>query len=369
VKALESNAPIYDLRSIINTKYGRKISIKLNAAVLHDANREPVGGVVSFKKYDFNNEIEEIEKFYGIVGSSKVMKDIYNLVNEISISDAAVLIEGETGTGKELIANAIQATSCRKNKCFLKVNCSAIPPNLLASELFGHARGSFTDADKDRVGRFEMADKGTIFLDEIAEMPLSMQTQILRVLQEGTFERVGESFTRQVNVRVIAATNKNIKNAILEGKFREDLYYRLSVIPFQVPPLRKRLDDLPLLVKHFIQKFNPIYNKNICGLDHDVLEVLMHYNYPGNIRELENIIEYSFLRTKKDSSICRCSLPCYIKNQANIDRKLFRTERQINADELLQLLREYKWNKTKVAELLNVNRTTLWRHLKDFGIE
>jgi PAS domain S-box-containing protein len=369
IKALESNTPIHDLRSIINTKSGKKISIKLNATVLHDNNHEPVGGVVSFRKYDFNNDIESIESFYGIVGSSKIMTDLFSLVNEISLSNAAVLIEGETGTGKELFANSIQATSVRKDKCFLKVNCSAIPHNLLASELFGHAKGSFTDADKDRIGRFEIADKGTIFLDEIAEMPPSMQTQLLRVLQEGTFERVGESVTRKVDVRVIAATNMNIKDAIKQGKFREDLYYRLNVIPLRVPPLRERLDDIPLLVSHFIQKFNPQYNKKIYEIDEDALDILMQYNFPGNIRELENIIEYAFIRTKKDSSICRCSLPCYIKEQPDCDKKILGKERQINADDLLLLLRENKWNKTKVAELLNVNRTTLWRHLKEFGIE
>ncbi len=369
IKALESNTPIHDLRSIINTKDGKKLSIKLNAAVLHDKNKEPIGGVVSFRKYDFYNDVESIESFYGIVGSSKVMLDLYNLVNEISLSNAAVLIEGETGTGKELIANAIQATSIRKDRCYIKVNCSAIPPNLLASELFGHVKGSFTDADKDRIGRFEMADKGTIFLDEIAEMPTSMQTQLLRVLQEGTFERVGESVTRKVDVRVIAATNMDIKEAIKQGKFRGDLYYRLNVIPFSVPPLRKRMNDIPLLVKHFIQKFNPQYSKRICEIDDDALDILMQYNFPGNVRELENIIEYSFVRTKKDSSICRCSLPCYLKEQEDCDKKNFRVERQITAEELLLLLRENKWNKTKVAELLNINRTTLWRHLKEFGIE
>ncbi|MCK7527968.1 MAG: sigma-54 dependent transcriptional regulator [Ignavibacteriales bacterium] len=198
--------------------------------------------------------LKEESNFHGMISNSKTMKEIFTLIEQIAESDAPVLITGETGTGKELVANAIQTLSKRKNNKYVKVNCSVIPHNLLASELFGHAKGAFTDAQKERVGRFELADKGTIFLDEIGEMPLPMQPQILRVAQDGTFERLGESVTKKVDVRIITATNIDMEKTISEGKFREDLFYRLNVIHINLPPLKKRLDDIPLLANHFLRK-------------------------------------------------------------------------------------------------------------------
>ncbi|MBL1215317.1 MAG: sigma 54-interacting transcriptional regulator [Ignavibacteriae bacterium] len=369
VKALESRTAVSNLRSVISKNDGTKIEIKLNASILNNDLGEPIGGVVTFNEYDTKNRVEPIESFFGIVGFTNSMLDIYNLINEISLSNAAVLIEGETGTGKELVANAIQANSLRRENCYLKVNCSSFSQELLASELFGHVKGAFTDAKEDRIGRFELADSGTIFLDEIAEMPHSMQIQLLRVLQEGTFERVGEAITRKVDVRIIAATNRNLTDAIREGRFRQDLYYRLNVIPFHVPPLRERLNDIPPLTKHFIQKFNLQYNKNIIDIDDDAMEILMNHDFPGNVRELENIIEYTFVRTKKDHSICRCSLPCFLKQDINCGKRKMKVEKKITADILLTMLKENKWNKKKVAESLNVNRSTLWRYLKEFNIE
>ncbi len=259
-KVLETGQNIFDLEGILSNISGRRIPVKLNAAVLKDEDGEPIGGVVSFRDM---SHLEEIQKnlltksnFHGIIGQHKSMQEIYNLIEEVADSDSSVLIQGESGTGKEMIANAIQKTSRRRNKSFVKVNCSVFPPALLASELFGHVKGAFTDAVKDRIGRFELADQGTIFLDEIAEMPLQMQVQLLRVVQEGTFERIGESITRKVDVRVIAATNKNIRQEMISGRFREDLFYRLNVIPIYVPPLRERKSDIPHLVQFFIKKFS-----------------------------------------------------------------------------------------------------------------
>jgi PAS domain S-box-containing protein len=365
---LETNQNIYDFTSNILLKDGSRKSIKLNAAILKNGDDIPKGGVISFRDLSeieaLKEEGKSMTSFYGIIGQSKAMQQIFELIKEISKSDAAVLIQGESGTGKELIANAIQATSFRKGKPFVKVNCSVFPENLLASELFGHVKGAFTDAIKDRPGRFELADGGTIFLDEVAEMPLQTQIQLLRVLQEGAFERVGESIPRKSNVRVIAATNINIEEALSEGKLREDLYYRLNVIPVVIPSLRKRKDDIPYLVKYFIEDFSKAYGKDINDITNFALDILMNYNWPGNVRELENIIEYAVVRTKDLQIITKESLPSsfgHLPITKNIDQKVYKKE---SAAEIVQLLEKHHWNKTRVAKELGIGRTTLWRMLK-----
>jgi PAS domain S-box-containing protein len=371
VNVLKTGKNIYDRETEINCKEGQNIPIKLNAAVLKDEDDRPIGGVISFRDISVLKEIDGFLKtesrYHGIVGKNKKLKNIFNLIDEISDTDAPVLISGETGTGKELIANAVQTISQRKNKNYIKVNCSVIPPNLIVSELFGHAKGAFTDAKADRIGRFEYANGGTIFLDEICDLPIEIQPQLLRILQEGTFERLGESITRHVDVRIIAATNKNIEEEIYTKKFREDLYYRLNVITIELPPLRERKDDLPLLIEYFIKKYSIVYKKNIKGIDDNSLQVLMNYNFPGNIRELENIIEYAVIRTKSGETICVCLLPQKLRKNSNC-RKNTKSTSDINNNELVDLLNEHKWNKTKVAEILGVDRTTLWRKMKRIGI-
>jgi PAS domain S-box-containing protein len=367
---LESGNPLYDFRSNIEIKDGSRKPIRLNAAILKNESDQPIGGVISFRDL---SEIESIRKdisssgnFFGIIGRGKAMQDIFNLIEEISDSDATVLIQGESGTGKELVANAIQATSKRKSKPFVKVNCAVFPENLLASELFGHVKGAFTDAVRDRLGRFEIANEGTIFLDEIAEMPLQTQVQLLRVLQEGTFERVGESIPRKSDVRVIAATNIKIAEALKNGKLREDLYFRLNVIPIVIPPLRERVEDIPHLVNSFIKEFSKVYNKKVEDIDNEALDALTKYYWPGNVRELENIIEFLVVRTK-DQTIRYDSLPANLKSSENIIQPLTEYTRE-NPSELIQLLEKHKWNKTKVAEELGIGRTTLWRILKNLNV-
>jgi transcriptional regulator with PAS, ATPase and Fis domain len=315
--------------------------------------------------------LKDSSNFQGMISNSKSMKEIFLLIEQISDSDAPVLITGETGTGKELIANAIKNLNRRNKNKFVKVNCSVIPHNLLASELFGHTKGAFTDAQKDRIGRFELADGGTIFLDEIGEMPIQMQPQILRVVQDGTFERLGESVTKSVDVRIITATNVNLAKAISEGKFREDLFYRLNVIHINLPPLRERKEDIPLLANHFLKKFSLIYKKNIHSIDAECIEQLTKWNWPGNIRELENVIEYAVIRNKPDKSLCVCAFPekirenifCAPGNNVIPDNQI-----PFENASLIELLNQNKWNKTKVAQILGVDRTTLWRKLKSIGI-
>jgi transcriptional regulator with PAS, ATPase and Fis domain len=296
------------------------------------------------------------------------MQEIFKLIQEISDSDTTVLVQGESGTGKELIANAIQATSRRKAEAFVKVNCSVFPENLLASELFGHVKGSFTDAVKDRPGRFEIANQGTIFLDEIAEMPLQTQVQLLRVLQEGTFERVGESITRETDVRVIAATNLNVNEAIKKGKLREDLFYRLNVIPILIPPLRERVEDIPYLVDHFISDYAQLYKKEIKDISDEALQQIINYSWPGNVRELENLIEYAVVRAKANTIEIE-NFPINISITNETTKKTLREYKRENPSKLVQLLEKHKWNKTKVAEELGIGRTTLWRMLKKLETE
>jgi transcriptional regulator with PAS, ATPase and Fis domain len=296
------------------------------------------------------------------------MREIYTLIKEIASVNSSVLITGESGTGKELVADAIQKESNRANKPYVKVNCSVFPPDLLSSELFGHVRGAFTDARNNRIGRFEMANGGTIFLDEIGETPLQMQIQLLRVIQEGTFERVGESVTRKVDVRIIAATNIDLMEAIRNGKFRDDLYYRLNVIPVYVPPLKERKEDISFLIRHFINKLNLTSSKKIVDIDDDAMDALLAYDWPGNIRELENAIEYAFARSN-DDVIHRSKLPPSIK-MLKPCKELYGIESgEDEKSQIIDLLERYHWNKTLVAKELKIGRTTLWRKLKTYGLD
>lgn len=375
---LQSQKNLYDFESKLHTSSGKIKTIKLNAAILKDENdsSEAVGGVLSFREIsDFETikaGVVDDTHFFGIVGRSKQMKKIFNLIEEISNSNAPVFISGESGTGKELVANAIQKTSKRSEFPYIKVNCSVFPDNLLASELFGHVKGAFTDAHCDRPGRFEIANNGTLFLDEIAETSLQTQIQLLRVIQQGTFERIGESVTRTVDVRIIGATNININSALSSGKFREDLYYRLNVIPIEIPPLRERKEDIIPLVYNFLKRFSVQYKKEIIDVEERVLDCFNEYEWPGNVRELENVIEYAFVRTNKHNFIEVEQLPENVKCRNK--RLLFGTlnlsdnPKLSEKTQLIELLSKHKWNKSKVSEELGIGRTTLWRRLKKYGL-
>jgi PAS domain S-box-containing protein len=375
-KVLETGEFVSDLESEFEDSNEGKIPVRLNASVLKNEQGNPIGGVVSFRDMSYlekiHNDLHIASQFHGIVGRHKSMLEIFNLIEEISDSESSVLITGESGTGKEMIADAIQKSSRVSKGPYIKVNCSVFPPNLLASELFGHVKGSFTDAYKDRIGRFEMADKGTIFLDEIAEMSLQMQVQILRVLQEGTFERIGESKTRRVKVRVIAATNKDLRKEMKEGRFREDLYYRLNVIPIHIPPLRERRCDIAHLAQHFINKYSLISMKNIKEADDDAIDILLSYDWPGNVRELENTIEYAFARTK-DTVIHASKLPPTVRLNRECSERVSHKMKAAKEDDeferLKVLLESYQWNRSKVAKKLGIGRTTLWRKMKKLGLE
>lgn len=370
-KVLESGDNVFGVKAEIRPNSGQKLLVRMNAAALYDDSGEPVGGVISFYHLqDFElmrSRLCPETEFCGIIGRNKAMRDTFQLIREISDTDVSVLIQGESGTGKEMIANAIQSTGTRAEKPFIKVNCSAFPPALLASELFGHVKGAFTGAVQHRTGRFEMADKGTLFLDEIVEMPPEMQVQLLRVLQEKTFERVGESITRTTDVRIIAATNSDIQSAINNGNFREDLYYRLNVVPIALPPLRERLEDIPDLVKHFMNKYNYIQEKEILYFEDAALDCLMQYHWPGNVRELENAMAYAFARTQ-GQVIESTKLPPAIRQRTQSSQDAPGLAAQSEREKLRTLLEKHQWNRKKVADELRIGRTTLWRKLKDHNL-
>jgi PAS domain S-box-containing protein len=371
--SLELKENVKNYNMVIKDKDSKALPLKVNAAIFRDEQEEPVGGVVVFRTVNeldlINQGVLKRMEFESIIGQNRIMQEVYTLIEEITYSNAAVLIQGESGTGKELVANAIQQTSIRKNKPYIKVNCSVFSHNLLASELFGHVKGAYTDAHKDRVGRFEMADGGTIFLDEIAETDPRIQLQLLRVLQEGTFERVGESVTRRVDVRVLAATNLDIHKAIADGRFRDDLYYRLNVIPLEVPPLRDRKDDIPLLVDHFLRKLSLHTGKKITEIDDTTMSILMDYDWPGNIRELENVIEYSHTRTQ-GKSITEDKLPPALKQSRTAIPKTFhlKSDSFTEMDKIKSALEEVRWNRSKAAEKLGMGRATLWRKMKAYNL-
>lgn len=312
----------------------------------------------------------QIQRYGEIIGNSEPMKHIYTMIDSIKDFDTSVLIVGETGTGKELIARAIHNASRRKDKPFIPVNCSALPLNLIESELFGHVKGAFTGAISDRPGRFRMANGGTLFLDEVGTLSLELQVKLLRAIQQKVIEPVGSSKSVSVDVRIISASNRDLSELIEREEFREDLYYRLKVFQITVPPLRARKEDIPLLVNHFIERLNKYYNKNIMGISSGALEILMQYPFPGNVRELENAIEHAFVLT--NSSIIEAhTLPIEIQSFESIGNVAPPPARDLGDEEekIRTALIAAKGNIEQAASILNMHRSTLWRKMKEFRIK
>ncbi|GMT41808.1 MAG: sigma-54-dependent Fis family transcriptional regulator [bacterium] len=351
-----------------------------------------------------NEAVREIHTVYPakkIIGDSPKIQELFNTIEKLADTDSTVLLLGESGTGKELFARSIHMQSPRRGSNFVVVNCGAIPHDLLESELFGHEQGAFTGAIRTRIGKFEMAHEGTIFLDEIGDMIPALQVKLLRILQEQEFERVGGNSMIRTKVRVLAATNKDLEKAVIEKKFREDLYYRLNVIPIQIPPLRERKEDITKLIKHFIKKFNSTKNRRVSGMESEAMMALMDYNWPGNVRELENICE-RLVVIKGEGMITAADLPIQFKTDRPEGEQLRKDMLLVGANEadseesgqaggpvteippsginLKEVLEEYEmslilqalekcgWVKNKAAALLGLNRTTLVEKLKKRGI-
>lgn len=316
-----------------------------------------------------DSEATDLSTLTGIVGGSKAMEDLLNLVERVADTDSSVLITGETGVGKELIGRAIHRLSRRSDRVFCAVNSAAFPETLLESELFGHRRGAFTGATANKKGLFEFGDEGTVFLDEVAEMPLSMQVKLLRFLQTGEVRPVGDETTRFVDVRLVAATNKNLEREVALGTFREDLYYRLAVIPIHVPPLRERPEDIRALANHFLVRFAERAGKAIDGISPEAMSLLSGYAWPGNVRQLENSIERGVALCQANQ-IEAVDLPMRLKEDSHVrEGETVQSLQVMERSHILNTLEQVDWNRKRAAALLQISTTTLWRRLKEFGID
>jgi transcriptional regulator with PAS, ATPase and Fis domain len=369
-------------KCLITNKAKQHVNIIKNASILRDAAGNIIGAVETLTDMSElvrqQNEIVSLRKtlhlnegYHGIIGKSGVMQNLYELIDNVAQTDSPVMITGESGTGKELVARAIHEAGNRRALPFIKVNCAALNDNLLESELFGHIKGAYTGADKNRVGRFEAADGGTIFLDEIGDIPMSTQVKLLRTLEEKVIEKVGDHTPIKVDVRVLSATNRNLEQLIAEGSFREDLFFRINVFPLRCPPLRERLEDLPMIVQSFIRQNNEKTGKKILGMTPEAIEKMTAYGWPGNIRELRNTVEYAFvlcasggigtqhLPPKIAATPLECVEPSAARPATGDAKK----------DTLISALRQSGGNRTEAARILGVSRVTVWKQMKKYAID
>jgi PAS domain S-box-containing protein len=374
-KTIRSGRDLINVPINILCKDGEEKPVSISTAVLRNSAGDVIGGVETFRDLA---AIETLRKaltkqysFQDIISKNHRMMDLFQVLPDISESDSTVLIQGASGTGKELFARAIHNLSPRRERSFIAINCAALPDTLLESELFGYRRGAFTDARQNKPGRFDAAQGGTIFLDEIGDISLSVQIKLLRVLQEKLFEPLGGTSSVKADVRVVAATNKDLKSLMARGRFRDDLFYRLNVICLNIPPLADRMEDIPLLVDHLIARFNAEKGKNLIGITPETMSILMGYHYPGNIRELENIIERACI-------LCKGSM----LDIPSLPREIFPPEletagRRLDVEDLLaaaeakailQALAQYQGHRAKTAKALGIHRTTLIRKMKKLSI-
>jgi PAS domain S-box-containing protein len=361
----------------IKTVQGQFIPMRANYMALKNESGAVVGGLATITdlslKYQFNSEIKGRYTYYDMVGKDPAIQKIFEIVPVVASSGATILIEGPTGTGKDLLAKVIHNVSARADRPLVKVNCAALPDNLLESEMFGYVKGAFTGAEKNKPGRFQEADGGSIFLDEIGDMPLALQAKLLRVLEDKEFYPLGSRKTSKVDVRIISATNQNLGQLVRQKLFREDLFYRLNVMRLELPPLKTRKADVPLLISHILKRLSATRDTCADRFSNEAMDVLLNYDYPGNIRELENIIEHALI-------VCRdrvieiehlplafqrgTAAPMPATESRSFEKEIELSERNL----ILEMLQKHKWNKGKTAAALKINRTTLWRKMKKFGL-
>ncbi|MBN1124714.1 MAG: sigma 54-interacting transcriptional regulator [Sedimentisphaerales bacterium] len=373
-ETMQTGKPIMNKAVQIINAQGKRRAIAISTALFKDSKGKIIGGVETFRDMSMVEQLrKEIKGRYtyeDMISQSHKMQNLFAILPNVAESNTTILIEGQSGTGKELFARAIHNLSFRKDNPFIAVNCSALPDTLLESELFGYKAGAFTDAKKDKPGRFALAQGGTIFLDEIGDISASVQVKLLRVLQDKTYEPVGGVSPVKADVRIITATNKKLEQLVKESIFRDDLYYRINVMKLELPPLKDRKEDIPLLIEHFISRFNRLHNKNICCVTNEVTAALLAYDFPGNIRELENIIEHCFVLCEGEiieikhlpSSVCSLLKTEMVQDAAPA------TIKQMEILLIQQALKRSKGNKTAAAKQLGIDKSTLFRKMKSFDI-
>ncbi|HOE10903.1 MAG TPA: sigma 54-interacting transcriptional regulator [bacterium] len=372
--AMNSGQPVIDRTVHILRTNGELAPVSIRCAVLRDDRQKMIGGVETFRDLSLVEElrrrIHQQHTLGDIVSRNHRMQQLFAVLPQIASTDSTVLIEGESGTGKEVLARSIHDLSPRREKPLITVNCAALPDTLLESELFGYVAGAFTDAKRDKPGRFALADGGTIFFDEIGDISPALQVRLLRVIQERTFEPLGSTRTLKVDVRVISATNRDLKKEVEEGRFREDLFYRINVVRLALPPLRERKEDILLLAEQFINRMNRLQGKNISGLSDESTAAMMRYNWPGNIRELENAIEHAFVLCRSEWIELR-HLPETLRGMkpGGTPRYKSATLREIERQAIYEALIRNKWRRLATARELGINKTTLWRKIRQYSLE
>jgi len=378
-QTLRSGKPIVQREGFIIRADGQRVPISISTAVLRDTEGNIIGGAETFRDLSeietLRNTLKQRYRIGDLVSRSKSMEPIFELIPTLGASSSTVLLEGETGTGKELVARAIHSSGPRAHEPFVAVNCGALPDNLLESELFGYKKGAFTGAQQDKPGRLRSAGRGTIFLDEIGEISLAQQVKLLRVLQEHQFEPLGSTRPDPLEARIIAATHRRLSEMVDEGTFRQDLFYRIQVITLELPPLRERMEDLPLLVEHFIEHFNRMQKRHIQGCVPECMNLLMAHDWPGNVRELENVIERAFVLCR-DEMIAPEHLPAKLRGDhpPTDSSASATTEIRIRRDltdkqAILSALEQHNYNRQAAARALGIHKTTLYRRIKALDIK
>jgi PAS domain S-box-containing protein len=365
-------------RCVLTRKDGSRLHVLKNASILRDGRGEAIGGVETMTDVTeimekntqieaYRRELQSEQAFHGIIGVSSEMQQVFDLISSAGQSEAPVLIYGESGTGKELVARAVHEGGHKRKRPYVKVNCAALNESLIESELFGHVKGAFTGAHRDRKGRFEAARSGSIFLDEIGDLPASVQVKLLRVLEEKAVERVGDHQPIEVDVRIITATNKDLSRLVAEGSFREDLFYRINVIPIHVPPLRDRVGDVPVLAEHFFRKIKRSNRSGIEGIGTETVRLLLEYSWPGNVRELRSALEYAFVACHEER-IQPYHLPVHIFRGSEPKKEGMHDTDEIKRKELIEALRRSGGKRGKAAEILGVSRVTVWNRMRKYGV-